>query len=303
VRPLLLHLDDALTRQPRLLAATAAAGARTIEAQDLGPSLRLWARPKALTALRDRLAPSTPEPELVFAGSGDFHNVSPLLIERALTGVTEPVTVVHFDNHPDWVKFDNGEHCGSWVGTAARLPGVAKVVTVGVCSGDIRPAKHKGAQVDLVAAGALELYPWRDPDVGAATVSIAGRTFPTIEALGEAAFLDLLDARVETAAIYVTLDKDVLRPEDAGTNWDQGLASLAFVEAAIARLASTRRLVGADIFGDWSPALMGGGVVDRWVKRIEGFLDHPAPAADRDGEIRRNEQTNLRLLALLGAAA
>ena len=61
------------------------------------------------------------------------------------------------------MKFDNGVHCGSWVGAAARLPGVAKVITLGVCSGDIRPAKHKDAEVALVAEGKLELYPWRGP--------------------------------------------------------------------------------------------------------------------------------------------
>ena len=52
----------------------------------------------------------------------------------------------------------------------------------------------------------------RTPVAGAPSVSIGGRTFPTIEALGEDSFLALLDTRIETSAIYITLDKDVLRP-------------------------------------------------------------------------------------------
>ena len=42
MRPLLLHLDDALERQPRLIEAMASAGARVVDAKDVGPSVRLW---------------------------------------------------------------------------------------------------------------------------------------------------------------------------------------------------------------------------------------------------------------------
>ena len=48
---------------------------------------------------------------------------------------------------------------------------------------------------------------------------------------------------------------------------------------------------------------MGGGPIDRWVKRIEAFLDHPAPATKAERESRRNEETNLRLLSLFAEAA
>src|SRR4051812_30797352 len=111
MRPILLQLDDALKDQVGLVAAVAACGGGSIPARDLGPSVRLWSRTPALRELRCRLASALPGgsgPELVFAGSGDFHHVTLLLLERALARATEPVTLLHFDNHPDWARFAPG---------------------------------------------------------------------------------------------------------------------------------------------------------------------------------------------------
>ena len=308
MRPLLLHLDDALLGQTRLLRAGLEAGARVLDARSVGPALRLWGRPRALRTLDGWLHDHPASgPELVVTGSGDFHNVTPLLLARALRASPGPVTVVHFDNHPDWVRFDDGVHCGSWVAAAARLPEVARILTVGVCSDDIAPRKHKGAEVELVADGKLEVHPWRrparDPAEEAAHVEIAGRRFEVVGADGGSAFLDALLDRVPTENVYVTLDKDVLRPEDAVTNWDQGGAPLAFVEAALARLGAARRLIGADLLGDWSRPVYAGPRLEGWVKRAEAWLDHPRAANDADGARSVNEPVNLRLLHAFRSAA
>src|SRR5512146_2851741 len=145
MRAALLQLDDALDRQPALMARVVAEGGRVVAARDLGPAMRLWSREETLAALRARFAEASPEgeAELVFAGSGDFHHVTPLLLERAAARAGEPVTVLHFDNHPDWVRFARGRHCGSWVGRAARMSGVARVVTIGVTSPDIGRARAR----------------------------------------------------------------------------------------------------------------------------------------------------------------
>jgi len=294
----LLDLDGAFEDQDILVKEALAAGGDHVAARDLGPALRLWSRPPALDALRDRLSRAAPAgPSLVFTGSGDFHHVSPLLIERAIAASwSGPVTVLHFDNHPDWVRFENGLHCGSWVGRAGRLPDVAKVITVGVCSRDVERPTPKGAHLDLIENGSLEIYPYRAPDGGPA-LRVGSVTRPTVESLGEAAFVDLLASRIETDAVYVTIDKDVLRTADAATNWDQGRTSLSFLETMLTRVLDERRLIGADIVGDWTRPRYGGGLAATILKQAEALLDQPWTRPD--DEVRRvNEGVNRRLLRL-----
>lgn len=308
MRPLFLHLDDALLRQTRLLGAGLEAGARVLDARSVGPALRLWARPAALRTLDGWLHDDPASgPELVVTGSGDFHNVTPLLLARALRATPGPVTVVHLDNHPDWVKFGEGVHCGSWVAAAARLPSVARILTVGVCSHDIAAHKHRGAEIGLVAGGKLEVHPWRapgrDPARDAGSVEIAGRRFDAVGADGGETFLQDLIDRIPTENVYVTLDKDVLSAEHAVTNWDQGSAPLAFVEAVLARIGGRRRLIGADLLGDWSRPVYAGPRLEGWVKRAEAFLDHPRVANDADDALAVNEPVNLRLLQAFRSAA
>ncbi|MBO9707282.1 MAG: arginase family protein [Caulobacter sp.] len=296
--PVLLDLDGAFEDQGALVEETLAAGGDQVAARDLGPALRLWSRPPALEALRDRLRQSAPAgPSLVFTGSGDFHHVSPLLIERAIEASwSGPVTVLHFDNHPDWVRFENGMHCGSWVGRAARLPGVAKVITVGVCSRDIAHPTSRSAHLDLVEDGRLELYAYRAPD-GGSTVRVGRAAWPTVESQGEDAFIDFLSARIQTDAVYVTIDKDVLRHEDAATNWDQGRTSLAFLEAMLARILDEHRLIGADVVGDWTRPRYGGGLAAGLLKRAEAMLDQPW-SPPRPALRQVNEGVNRRLLRM-----
>ena len=300
MRPVILQLDDAFERQPVLERSVLARGGRVLAARDLGPALRLWSRRGTLAELKRRIAaclPARGEAEVVFAGSGDFHHVTPLLLERAAAAAGSPVTLIHFDNHPDWVRQAPGLHCGSWVGRAARLEGVARVITVGVCSPDIGRAKSREGDLALIAEDRLDMFAWEAPD-GGDEVAIEGRAWPTISALGEAAFLDTLEAAVRTACVYVTIDKDVLRAEDAVTNWDQGRASLDFVMAAVRRLAETRRVVGADVVGDWSTPVYGGGAGARLLKRGEAMLDQPWSRPEPAEASVVNEAVNLRLLEM-----
>ncbi|MDB5467065.1 MAG: hypothetical protein JWQ46_1827 [Phenylobacterium sp.] len=304
MRSVILQLDGALERQTELQRAALQGGGRVLSARDLGPALRLWSTAETLAELRRRLKACLPErqAEVVFAGSGDFHHVTPLLIERAVAASGGPITVLHFDNHPDWVRHAQGRHCGSWVGRAARMEGVDRVITIGVCSPDVGRGRARQGDLALLAEGKLELYAWTAPGGGEAVV-LEGRAWPTIASMGEAAFLDRLDASITTPGIYVTVDKDVLRSQDAVTNWDQGQASLDFVIAAIRRASAGRRVIGADVVGDWSQAAYGGGPAAWLLKRGEALLDQPwrrpAPEAAR----AVNEAVNLRLLDLFAELA
>lgn len=297
VRPILLHLDDALIGQATLTSRIVARAGQSLDCRDLGPAIRLWSRPDPLLALEMRLEDALPDdgrPVLTFSGSGDFHHVTPSLLRHACeTAGNRAVTVIHFDNHPDWVRFENGLHCGSWVGTAAHIPCVEKVITVGVCSPDIDMPQRDAADAALLHDGLLEMYAYRAPRGG--TLDLFGRAWPTMQTLGKSAFASLLYQRIQTDAVYVTIDKDVLKPGDAATNWDQGELGLDYLKTLIGVVATGRRLIGADIIGDWSRPRYGGKGFDGLMKRGEALLDQPW-VSPGPGAKRLNEAVNIALL-------
>jgi hypothetical protein len=298
VRVLHLHLDDALSQQPALRASCLAFDFEELEARDLGPSLRLWTRPAAFDALSARLRhqASGREPTLCFAGSGDFHHVSVLLLERAIAASGGPVTVIHVDNHPDWVRFARGTHCGSWVEQALRLDGVKRVITVGVCSSDV----ERPGNTDLapIIDGRLEIYPFRRRG-GETSLELGGHSWPTMGAMSDSELLDLLLQRIRTRDVYVTIDKDALRPADAVTNWDQGELSLQRLSSLLGGIGTAHRIVGADVVGDWSLPRYAG-VVDRCLKWAESCIDQPRGMPRAGTQV--NEAVNQHLLNLFAGA-
>ena len=298
-----LNLDNALAGQPALRECARQKNARLVEAADLGPAFRLWARPGSLQGLSERLRDHLPTGEgarLVFAGSGDFHHVTPALLARALEVEPGPVCVVHVDNHPDWVRYGGGVHCGSWVGVAARTAGVAKVITIGVCSPDVGRGRRRAGDLFLVSCHRHVIYAYRSPD-GGGLLTIGDESRPTIEAAGLAQFIDQLLADITTSAVYITIDKDALRPADAATNWDQGRMSADELLAILARIAERHRIIGADVVGDWSRPVYGGGLLASAMKRGEAMLDQPWRAPVDANRV--NEAVNLRLLEFFAEAA
>jgi len=54
--------------------------------------------------------------------------------------------------------------------------------------------------------------------------------------------------------VYLSIDLDVLSPEYARTDWDQGSLSLSDLTDALGRIAFSHRIIGADICGGLTPA-------------------------------------------------
>ncbi|ADP70259.1 hypothetical protein Rvan_0985 [Rhodomicrobium vannielii ATCC 17100] len=305
----LIHLDDAFVGQRAFLDACAERRAVSVDATADGPRVRLWGYDADLARLEAKLGASAGGadggPVLAFLGSGDFHHVSAMLIARAAATGSRPFTVVHFDNHPDWVRCSSGMHCGSWVNRALGIPNVAKIVTVGVCSKDLQHPEWKGGNLAALKEGRLELFPFAqapskvsgDYGAGASHRQEGGHVrWTCIEDIGLAAFGELLLSRIETADIYITLDKDALAPADAVTNWDQGKLSLDDVLRLIGRLAERHIIVGADVVGDYSAPAYAGGVWPYVRKWGESIIDHPRVALAASAVAATNEATNLRLL-------
>lgn len=310
----LLHLDEALEAQAEFVRTCVMAGCTEVDVRDPGRAFRLWARQAVVDelhrSLRLSLAGAKKGPKLCFTGSGDFHHVSSLLIDLALDGVEEPVTVIHIDNHPDWVHFSGGLHCGSWVNRVAGHPAVARVITVGVCSDDLTQPERKGANLDLLARSRLELYPFdhapsrvkRRLEGGYGFEQKSGHLhWRTIGDLGFDRFLDLLMGRIDTEAVYISLDKDVLCSWDAITNWDQGQMKLADVLRLLSAVGKSHRIIGADVTGDYSRPRYGGGLLTRLLKRGECLIDQPRASPPEADIININSAANYALLDVFGA--
>lgn len=272
-----LHLDCALSAQTDFIRAAGAACGRHLHAEEDGPQLRLWARQHQLDIFMQKLRTflTGDAPQLTFMGSGDFHHITALLLAAAAEKFPAPLTLVHFDNHPDWVKFPRGMHCGSWLNNARMIANVTKVFTLGICSDDIYKSKS-AATLDLLGSGFLEILPYG---------SDYQQIFKTIS----------------TENIYITLDKDVLVHDDTLTNWDQGKMRLDDIAQIITSLGTRYRIIGADVIGDVSPVCFGGSLVDRFLKTGEVFLDHPQTHVDHTAAARINASANIALLNTFAA--
>ena len=89
------------------------------------------------------------------------------------------------------------------------------------------------------------------------------------------------------------MDKDVLASEDAATNWDQGGMRLTHLLQAIRVLATSKRVLGIDICGEFAKAPH-----HNLLKRWEAKSDQPAPERWSESDLLRNSITNAALLEL-----
>ena len=312
----LLHLDDALKSQEAFVKTCERESAHQLEVMEHGSEVRLWGKQAQLDKLQTKLSEyftkSKNEPRLLFMGSGDFHHITALLIGLTMEKQSDPITVIHFDNHPDWVKFEGGMHCGSWVNRALQHPKVSKVITIGVCSNDLHNPDWKGANLRLLSEGKLELFPYNyksskvrhDYGKGASYEQKDKQIFwRTIEEMGENAFIQNLLSRIQTKSVYITIDKDVLAREDAETNWDQGVMRLPFLLNLLRAIGNNHKIIGADVNGDYSTPNYSGSCWTKFKKQAEIYMDQPRIKPDAVQTSSLNSATNHALLDILSEIA
>jgi len=232
-----------------------------------GCSIQIW---RELEAHLAKVLPS--DYGTVCMGSGDYHHISHLLIKR-LAG-HEPFDVVVCDNHPDNMRFPFGIHCGSWVKHISKLPQVRSIHVMGITSGDV------GWQ----HAWENHLWPLYNGKVRYWTIGV-GNGWAKAIGLGRAVnrFADrqtMLAALNEelarhTTPVYLSIDKDVLSPDEVRTNWDQGCLTLVDLQSLISTLQG--RIIGSDITGEVS--------IYHYLARWKRLLS----AMDEQPEISTNE--------------
>jgi arginase family enzyme len=256
VRSLILDLDESIGSFP---------GALRLDLADWHDTLRFACSRRSLSAFA-ALLPAASGP--VFLGSGDFHHLTLPLVARI---DRQGLRVLVFDNHPDNMRFPFGVHCGSWVARVAALPTVARVDVVGITSTDIGRSHAWENHLAPLYRGRLRYWS-TGVDVGWTRrigLEHAVLAFDSIDDM-LAALQD--DLGRDRSPVYVSIDKDVLDPGEATSNWDQGRMRVADLVKAID--AVRPRLVASDVTGEISIARY----PQRW-KRWLAALDRQ-PDAD-----------------------
>jgi len=283
----LLNFDDSVTRQSDFLARAAAT---TVDLTVPGPAARLWADCGQAAAIRRALDPGLKD-AITFLGSGDYHYVSALLLEQ----FREPVTLVVFDQHPDWDTLPPWYGCGAWVSRALEQGNVAQVALVGnasadlafpsVITGNLRAARSNRMLLLPYEAPRRRVWPW------------SGLPWRELKADPPGIFADAI-GRLACRQVYVSIDKDCLTAPHALTNWEEGRLTLDQLLGFIGTLRQTCEIVGLDVTGEYSAAPIPG----RWKSWCSNF-DHPQDFSARGHppeEIDRvNGRTNQRILELL----
>jgi len=307
----ILDLDGSVDGGACESAATRWQSVRVIGLRDLAANLRLWSGGRAIAEARRRLhaAPVHCDPTITLVGSGDFHHLTALLLERART----PVTLIHFDNHPDWVRLAPRWHCGSWVNQALRSDRVARIVTIGPCSDDLVWPGLRGGNLPALASGRLRLFPWSHPPSRVLRQLPDGPSYrcATGQAVWDRRLIwnNLSDmtpeqaastilSQIETDAIWFTIDKDVLPEDEVVSNWDQGHMPLRAVLGLIEAIGRKHDVVGADICGEYAAPQFPSAF-----KRWEVHRDQPRRPPPDALALARNAEVNRQLLSTIEQAA
>ena len=256
VRQTLLNLDD--TWLPSSLPG-GEAEFDILDLREWGPKLRYHGKRSEVdafyAAVKERLTP------FVLYGSGDFHYLAGVLLRR----IESPVTVVSFDNHPDWDIRPPHWACGGWVNRALELPYVRRVSVWGCGNFELAFPSRLFANHKTLRSGSLEVHAW------------AERQKPAVQrrfnCMTRESWRERFEAFANSLAgeeVYVTVDLDCLRAEEAATNWENGLFTAMDVAWALGCLHEKSQLIGGDLCGPYSPPIYA-----RRFQRFAGNWDHP----------------------------
>jgi arginase family enzyme len=247
-----LNLDDAWRNESITLP--------TLDARDWGPKLRFSASPRSVADFYREYETRLASPFLLY-GSGDFHYLTALWLRR----VAQPLTLVSFDNHPDWDVRPPTWGCGGWVNRALELPHVKHVAVWGCgnfeCWWPFQIFGNRRAE----RVGILEVHPWADDR----SVRDQQRRGAILRDNWREHFEQFLQ-HVAKEHVYVTIDLDCLRAEEAVTNWESGRFTITDLEWALTGLRESSSIIGGDICGAYSSPRYA-----RFKQRFAAEFDHP----------------------------
>ncbi|MCO6505065.1 MAG: arginase family protein [Snodgrassella sp.] len=231
----------------------------------------------------------------VLIGSGDYHHISLLLIQRLKNyySAEKPIQIVIFDNHPDNMRYLFGIHCGSWVSYVAQLPFVSHVHVLGITSNDIGLSHSWENRLKPLWQNKLT-YWCMDVDISWTQKIGLQKAFRAFSSPTELVNAFVQAQRDSTQPLYISIDKDVLGKDVVQTNWDQGRMQLEDLLTVINALG--QRVIGSDITGEvsqWQYASL--------LKRLLSAMDkqEPIPADTLVQWQAQHHIINQQLLAAL----
>lgn len=270
--------------------------AKIIDVTQWQDTIRFGCSEKKFCQFKAELQQSLPEHYgTVLMGSGDYHHISLLLIERLAKqySAENPIQVIVFDNHPDNMRYLFGIHCGSWVSYVASLPFVSHVHVLGITSHDIGLSHFWENRWKPLFQKKLTYWSL-DVNVSWANKIGLGQAFRHFSTPDDLIASFLSEQYHSAEPVYLSIDKDVLSEKVIHTNWDQGQLQTYHLLDTITSLK--QRIVASDITGElsiWQPS--------NWFKRLLSSLDKQ-PAIDADNLLnwqQAQHQLNLTLLKAL----
>jgi len=268
-----LNLDDAWRNEPFALPV--------VDARAWGPQLRFSAPPRLIAEFYREHETNLAVPFLLY-GSGDFHYLTAL----RLRSVAGSAVLVSFDNHPDWDVRPPKWGCGGWINRALELPHIKDVAVWGCGNFECWWPHQIFGNRRAERAGILEVHPWADDR----PVKDRQRKGAILAENWRDRF-EQFSKRLVDENIYVTIDLDCLRIEEAVTNWESGRFSVVDLQWALGTLRESCRIIGGDICGAYSPPKYA-----RRKQRFAAEFDHPKIRLPNEDEIRTINLTTLEKL-------
>jgi arginase family enzyme len=251
-----------------------------LDARDWGAQLRFSAPPslveKFYSEFVQQVAP------FILYGSGDFHYLSALWLRR----LSEPIVLVSFDNHPDWDVRPPKWGCGGWINRALELANVQHIAIWGCGNFECWWPHNIFANQSAEREGRLEVHPWADDR----SIKDRQRRGAILQENWRDHF-EMFVANLQERNVYVTIDLDCLRADDAVTNWENGRFTVADLEWTLAKLREQSRIIAGDICGAFSLPKYA-----RWKQRFASEWDHPKLDLPAPDEIRQINFTALERL-------
>lgn len=187
-------------------------------------NMNLLCERDTLCQISQQLAKRKPS-NLLFLGSGNYHYLSYVLLSEQ----KQPFSLLLFDHHTDTYPSPSDDviSCGSWVLEALNtLPQLKKVIMVGV--------KEDWPQ---------SIPPHVSDRVIGYSKKVLQRDFSSV--------LKAILANIPTKQVYISIDKDVLHPQEAATAWDHGNMRLQQVTTIIRDVIQKYRVTGLDVCGEY----------------------------------------------------
>ena len=158
-----------------------------------------YCTPEAEAAIKEKIC-DLPVQGIHFLDSGNYHYLSKFWLEK----IQEPFSLLVFDNHTDMQEaaFFGLLSCGSW-------------------AGEVLDTHELLSHICVAGPGLKDFREYK----GQAWAKLTRICREELSDGGEEILREFLETDPDLP-LYISIDKDVLRKEEARTNWDQGELAL-----------------------------------------------------------------------------